>query len=116
MIGLETLKKLKELDISWEKDWCYYSGGWTCPYPPITKDCPDCEHYLPNPSTDELIDAIDKENDDELVIEQRIEDKKWFVWFYHQPFIEYQKPEKSLKEALAQALIWLYGEEVKNNE
>jgi len=112
MINLETRKKLKELELFKKSNDCeyrevgeggnYFTSG-KCPNKELV--CEDCEHYLPDPTLDELIDAIEEKMPvGYSLVRQRTNDN-WKVFFANEfPVFG----SRNLKQALAKALIWLY--------
>ncbi|MDO8885749.1 hypothetical protein [Candidatus Oleimmundimicrobium sp.] len=72
--------------------------------------CFVCASYLPNPTTDELIEAIDEKCDVKWGIEREKKNGKWLVWFEREKTEAYFT-EDDPDDCLASALIWLYEQE-----
>jgi len=138
MINLETRKKLKELGLFKNTCDCPYEddGGcdrYDCSDYPLTADgcrsddrCNVCLKFLPDPTTDELIEAIDEKHKGCWGIEKVTKDvlrlESWRTWFKEEMRSSFVCTDRcilservgvinDLNECLATALIWLYEEE-----
>ena len=108
-MDIKTRRKLKELGFVWEGEWCFRPHK-LCYQDSETKDCSKCEHYLPDPTLEELISAVDEKTDVKWGIERELVTKKIIscvVWFGDEMIFT----GGDLDDVLARGLIWLYEKE-----
>ena len=119
---LETRKKLRGLNLFEPPDNIQkvnIDGGYYCRGNPANTPgyfcCQLKECYLPNPTIEELINAIDKKTDVKWGIERQKENGSWLVWFREKIKIpnnetgvrRHMFPSETLPQALADTILYL---------